>query len=401
MSALTPAEIRQTADWIASVQMADGMVPWYAGAHADPWNHVEAAMALATGGCWPEAQRAFDWLAAKQLPEGSWCAAYVPDGVTEPRRDPNTCAYVATGVWWCAQLSQSTHLLEATWPMVKRAIGWCLRYQRPGGEITWSVDPDGMAAKFALLAASSSLQHSLACGASVAEALGHYEEAATWRRASALLARAVVTRPAAFAPKSRWAMDWYYPVLTGALAGDEAYRRMESRWAEMLVAGVGTRCVADKSWVTAAESAECAMAAARAGLPAPATELLAWTRHFRAGDGGYWTGCVHPDCVRFPSGQKSTYSAAAVIIADHVLHERSPAAAIFSMPGAINRESSDHPAEERGPSDGWPSKGWPSKGWPSKGWPYDVGSPSDSTADSTSLAARRPEPMHAGTPTPL
>ena len=34
MSALTTGEIRQTADWIASVQMADGMVPWYAGAHA-------------------------------------------------------------------------------------------------------------------------------------------------------------------------------------------------------------------------------------------------------------------------------------------------------------------------------------------------------------------------------
>ena len=59
-------------------------------------------------------------------------------------------------------------------------------------------------------------------------------------------------------------------------------------------------------------------------------ELLAWTRHLRADDGGYWTGCVHPDCVRFPAGQKSTYSAAAVILADHVLNRRSLAAATFS-----------------------------------------------------------------------
>jgi hypothetical protein len=50
----------------------------------------------------------------------------------------------------------------------------------------------------------------------------------------------------------------------------------------------------------------------------------------RDDDGAYWTGCAHPECVRFPGGQRSTYSAAAVVIADHVLHRRSPAAAIFA-----------------------------------------------------------------------
>ena len=63
--------------------------------------------------------------------------------------------------------------------------------------------------------------------------------------------------------------------------------------------------------------------------PPSAAKLLAWTRHLRAGDGAYWTGCAHPECVRFPGGQKSTYSAAAVIIADHVLSRRSPAAVVF------------------------------------------------------------------------
>ena len=358
------------------MQLADGMVPWYRGSHADPWNHVEAAMALAAGGRWAEVERAFEWLAAKQLPEGSWCAAYVPGGVTEPRRDPNTCAYLATGAWWCAQLSQSTAPLETAWPMLKRAIEWCLRYQRPGGEVTWSVDPDGVAGKRALLTASSSLQHSLACAAHIAKVLGHEEESGAWRKAATRLADAVAHRPDAFAPKVRWAMDWYYPVLTGALIRDAATRRMQSRWEELVVPGFGARCVADKSWVTAAESAECAMAAARAGWRAEAVALLGWTRHFRADDGGYWTGCVHPDCVRFPAGQKSTYSAAAVVIADHVLYQRTPAAAIFS-------------------------EGGPPGDWSSRELAYDAGSPNGSSAASSSLAARRPEPMHAGTPTPL
>jgi hypothetical protein len=365
MTGLTPAEIGQTAEWIASVQLPDGMVPWYRGGHADPWNHVEAAMALAAGGCWAEAERAFEWLASNQLPDGSWCASYVPGGVLEPRRDPNACAYVATGVWWCARLSHDSSFFEALWPMVNKAVSWCLRHQRPGGEIPWSVDPDGVPARLALLAASSSLQHSLRCAARGAQTLGRERAAATWRLAAARLAEAVVSKPEVFMPKGRWAMDWYYPVLTGAVVGDAAELRMRSRWSELVVPGLGVRCVAENLWVTAAESAECAMAAATAGLAAEAEELLGWTRHLRDGDGSYWTGCVHPDCVRFPSGQKSTYSAAAVVIADHVLHRRSAAAGIFSLRGD-----------------------------------YGAGNSSASTPAKSSLAARRPEPMHAGTPTP-
>lgn len=119
------------------------------------------------------------------------------------------------------------------------------------------------------------------------------------------------------------------------------------------------------------------MAAARAGLKREGEQLLAWTRHLRDDDGSYWTGCVHPGCKRYPSGQKSTYSAAAVVIADHVLYGRSSAAEIFSVNGPVE-----------GPVD----------------WPVDgvqaAGSPSDWTAALSSPPARLPEPMHDGTPTP-
>ena len=141
MSILSPDEVGETAEWVASLQLRSGMVPWYRGGHADPWNHVEAAMALAAAGRWPEVERAFAWLAAQQLPDGSWCTFYVPDGVLEPRRDPNVCAYVATGAWWCHQLGPGTAFVEPWWPMVARAITWCLRYQRPGGEIPGPLAP--------------------------------------------------------------------------------------------------------------------------------------------------------------------------------------------------------------------------------------------------------------------
>jgi hypothetical protein len=330
MSELTAPEVGRTAEWIASLQLPNGMVPWYRGGHADPWNHVEAAMALAVGRRWAEVDRAFDWLASQQLPDGSWCTFYLADGVIEPRRDPNVCAYVATGAWWCSQLRGAPERLKSIWPMLAGALSWLLSYQRDSGEILWSVGPDGIPGNFALLAANSSLHGSLLCAALVADALGYERECRTWRAAALKVGAAVAGRPEAFAPKARWAMDWYYPVLTGAVVAEAARRRMRARWEELVVDELGVRCVADKTWVTAAETAECAMAAARAGLRTEGEQLLAWTRHLRDSDGSYWTGCVHPACAKYPGGQKSTYSAAAVIIADHVLYERSPAAITFS-----------------------------------------------------------------------
>ncbi|MHB1535670.1 MAG: prenyltransferase/squalene oxidase repeat-containing protein [Acidimicrobiales bacterium] len=328
---LAPGEVVATAGWIASLQLRNGMIPWFAGGHADPWNHTEAAMGLGLAGFVSEAERAFDWLASTQLPDGTWCRYYLAEGVEDPQRDPNVGAYVATGAWWHYLLTADQGFLEAMWPVIEGAVGFVLRMQQPGGEVRWAMDADGHVGGFALLTATSSIHHSLRSAVAVAECLGH--ERPDWELAADRIADAVVARPAAFAPKGRWAMDWYYPVLCGALAGEAAVARLEARWEEFAMEGVGIRCVADHPWVTAAETAECAMALDAIGLSSRAAQLLAWTRHFRDRDGSYWTGCVHPECVRYPGGERSTYTAAAVVMADHVLHGSGPAAGLFRGEG--------------------------------------------------------------------
>ena len=40
-------DLQRTASTIAEWQLPNGMIPWFPGGHCDPWNHVEAAMALA------------------------------------------------------------------------------------------------------------------------------------------------------------------------------------------------------------------------------------------------------------------------------------------------------------------------------------------------------------------
>src|SRR3979411_687365 len=100
-----PAEDRaRAADAIAEWQLASGMIPWFPGGHADPWNHVEAAMALTVGGRRREAERAHDWLAPTQRPDGACHRYYIEAGIEDPKFDANVCAYVATGTWhhFCA-----------------------------------------------------------------------------------------------------------------------------------------------------------------------------------------------------------------------------------------------------------------------------------------------------------
>ena len=45
MTLLNDQEVEATVDSIAEIQLPNGMIPWFPGGHADPWNHVEAAMA--------------------------------------------------------------------------------------------------------------------------------------------------------------------------------------------------------------------------------------------------------------------------------------------------------------------------------------------------------------------
>lgn len=333
---LSTSEVSATAEWIASLQLNHGMIAWYQGGHADPWNHTEAAMALGLAGRRLEAERAFEWLAATQLEDGSWCRYYLAEGVEDPRRDPNVGAYIATGAWWHFLLTGDTGFLEEMWPVVNRAIGFALALQRPGGEILWSMDPDGHVGGYALLTSSASILHSTRAAVAIGERLGF--ERPEWELAADRIADAIVQRPESFAPKHRWAMDWYYPVLSGALSGVEAEQRIEARWSEFVVEGVGVRCVADHTWVTAAETAECVMALDALGLRERAVALLDWTRHMREDNGAYFTGCVHPQCVRYPGGERTTYTAAAVLLADHALYGSGPAAGLFrgeTLPGVV------------------------------------------------------------------
>ena len=141
-------------------------------------------------------------------------------------------------------------------------------------------------------------------------------------------AHVLAAHPEAFADKSRFSMDWYYPVLGGAVRGSDGVARLESEWDVFVVPGLGVRCVSDQPWVTGAESCELVLALDALGDRDRALRIFADMQHLRHEDGSYWTGWQFVNRRHFPH-ERSAYTAAAVILAADALSNTTPAAGVF------------------------------------------------------------------------
>ncbi len=324
---------------IAAVQQPDGAIGWPDG-HVDAWNHVECAMALSACGLREPARRAYEWLRATQRPDGSW-RKRMPPGQADLTTEANHAAYCAVGIWHELLVSRDEAFAERMWPTVRAAIEFVLGLQAPRGEIIWRRRADGSPEDFALLAGSASMYTSLRCAIMLAEYLG--EPQPDWELAAGQLAHAVACHPEAFADKSRFSMDWYYPVLGGPVRGEAARRRLDEGWGCYVVPGLGVRCVSDQPWVTAAETAELAITLEAVGDPARALELLDRIQLLRDPSGAYWTGWQYATGRYYPHEQ-SSYTSAAIVLAADALSGATTASSLF-------REVAADPAAVMPPAD--------------------------------------------------
>src|SRR2546430_15690287 len=88
-SRLRPLELTATVDSIAAWQLDDGMIPWFPGGPADPWNHDEAAMAPTAGGRRADAAPAHDRLDPTPPAHGATHPRHPKDGLLEPTPAPH------------------------------------------------------------------------------------------------------------------------------------------------------------------------------------------------------------------------------------------------------------------------------------------------------------------------
>ncbi|MGY1711214.1 prenyltransferase [Geodermatophilus sp. SYSU D00758] len=324
--------MRATVRAVAAEQQPDGALPWFTGGQLDPWDSVEAAMALDVGGEHARAAAAYRWLARRQRADGSWAAEYRDGAETAPAVESNHAGYLAVGLWHSWLSSGDEQLVTELWPAVRRGLDLVTRMQLPGGAVSWALRPDGTPDGTALLTGNASLFQALRCGVALAGLAG--EAQPDWELAADELGTALRERPEAFADRSRYSMDWYYPVLGGALTGPAATARLAADWDRFVVPGLGARCVADRPWVTGAETCELALALAAAGKRDAAAEQVAAMQHLRHDDGSYWTGLVYADDARWPV-ERTTWTAAAVVLAVDALCGAGPASGLFTDPGAL------------------------------------------------------------------
>ena len=325
--------LRPTVDFILRAQMATGEIPWFEGGHSDPWDHTEAAMGLAIAGETEAALRAYRWLASKQLADGSWWRAYRNDAPDNPdRRETNYVAYIATGIWHQYLVTQDIAVLQEFFPVIERAVAFVLSLQSEHGEIDWAVDSEGVPLGDALLTGCSSIYKSLECAGHIAATLK--VERPDWLSSRERLGHALRDRPERFdrtwASKSRYAMDWFYPILTSVISGQAANDRLNQRWHEFVEPGLGCRCETQEPWVTVAESCELVLALLAAGDRPRAEEVFSWLSQWRDSDGAFWTGFQFVDDVLWPD-EKPTWTAGAILLAADALTGHTGASDLFKV----------------------------------------------------------------------
>ena len=289
---------------ILDLQRTSGEIPWHTGGKTDPWDLVESAMGLNIGGRHDQAARAFGWLKENQNPDGSWYSAY-RDGVPEDRTsETNMAAYIATGVFHAFLIRRNPDFAESMWETIRRAVDFSISLQTERGEIFWAKSPRGDVDPMALLTGCSSIYMSLKCALALAGLLGR--SMPRWEDAFDRLGRSIRDTPHIYnISKSRFSMYWFYPVLSGALTGEAAERRIDKYWKRYVVEGQGVRCVSDRPWITMAETPELVL------------------------DGTVWGGYTFPGMVIWPE-EKISWTNAVVLMAADALYGLTPASAMFN-----------------------------------------------------------------------
>ena len=129
--------------------------------------------------------------------------------------------------------------------------------------------------------------------------------------------------------KSRYSMDWYYPVLCGAIVGEEAQKRINDGWNKFVVKDLGCKCVEEEPWVTAAESCELVLALNKILEKEKAETVFNNVLNLADPKSNlFWTGYVFKDKKYWPI-EKPSWTAAAVILAAYSLYKFTKASNFF------------------------------------------------------------------------
>ena len=322
---------KSSVEYILKVQNQDGSIPWEENKKLDPWDHIEAAMGLSVAGKKEEAESAFLWLKENQLPDGSWYSEYLMSSPVTKRKETNFSAYIATGLWHYYLIFEDKNFLKFMLPTLTKSVNFVTSMQTEQGDIYWASEEDKEILDDSLITGSSSIYKSLECASAIFNLLGESSLRADISKKN--LKNSILNNPERYdrnwESKSRYSMDWYYPILCGIYDDKKSIKDIETKWSKFIVDDMGCKCVEEEPWVTVAESSELVLALVKIGLREEALKIFNSLHQWRdTQDGLYWTGYVYKDKKFWPV-EKPTWTAGAVLLAADALYEFTPGSELF------------------------------------------------------------------------
>ena len=319
-------------EFLDHVQFLSGAIPSNQDGSHDPWDHLEAVMGLTTLGYKDQALNGLHWMASNQNEDGSWYNLYQDNKPLELNKQTNYASYIAVAVWHFYLLNNDIHFLKNFWEPVKKGVLFSLSLQHSNGAIAWNIDKYEKIDEDYLLTGCSSIAKSLECAIAICQVLDHKSFELEWRESHSKLIVALENPAEIFDLKkdrSRFSMDWYYPILGGINSKKRIVSLIEMIKNSFWIKDLGIKCVADEPWVTVAETSECSIAFKKIGEDKIASELLLNAIAIVDSHDIPYMGWQFNENIYWPE-ETPSWTAAACILAADANNKLTPGADLFT-----------------------------------------------------------------------
>mgnify|MGYP003323653441 CR=1 FL=1 len=313
------AGMNHLGNFISHLQLESGAIPSNKDGSHDPWDHLEAVMGLATLGFIQEATLGLEWMKQNQNEDGSWFNLYQGNHAIEKNKQSNFSTYIAVAVWHNYLLTDDINTLKYFWPSIQKGMTFALSLQDMNGAIAWNIDASGITDEDYLLTGCSSIAKSIECSIAICEILDESDFKSILLNAHSKLIHAIENPIGIFDLKkdrSRFSMDWYYPILSGASLENNFETLIKKITDIFWIPDFGIKCVSDEPWVTVAETSECSIAFKKIGHEKNAIELLLNAAAIVDKNSVPFMGWQLEEKIYWPEEKPSWTSAALILAAD-------------------------------------------------------------------------------------
>ena len=305
---------------IKTNQLDSGAIPSNADLSHDPWDHIEAIMGLNFLKDKESSDLAFKWLKNNQNKDGSWYAKYFNNDPIELNKPTHFGPYISVAALHYYKIFSDKDKLLELWETIDSAIDFSLNLQNSNGTIPWSVDKNNQIENDFLLTGASSILKSLECAIAISKILD-LDSNKKWIKAYELLAYAVKNPKGLFdktIDRSRFSMDWYYPIISGVLSDSEKDKYIKKIYKDFYIEGIGVKCVVEEPWVTVAETSEFIVSLVISNEIEEAKKLLTEVMNISDLNDIPYMGWQYEENIFWPEEKPSWTAAALILAADSI-----------------------------------------------------------------------------------